>query len=331
MAERIVLAGASGFIGSYLADAFRAEGAEVVFIGRSGADASWGDTARITELLDGSALLINMAGKSVDCRYTEANRAEIIRSRTATTTELARALRDCAAPPPLWVNASTATIYRHAEDRPMTDETGEIGTGFSVEVAKAWEAALFAEPLPATRRVALRMAIVLGDGSALAPLIRLAQFGLGGAQLDGHWPISAARRRAGTGHAFRARGGRQRFSWIHIADVLGVIRFLRDRPDLDGTINASSPNPVDSRTLMAALRRVLGMPIGIPTPRWVLEIGAFAIRTETELILKSRWVVPTRLQEAGYRFAYPEIEPALRQIVEDRRAARKRAKAALTD
>jgi len=322
MAERIVLAGASGFIGDYLAKAFAADGAEVVRIGRSGPDARWGQTERIVELLDGAAMIINMAGKSVNCRYNEANRREIMRSRVETTDELARAIGRCAAPPPLWVNASTATIYRHAEDRPMTESTGDIGEGFSVGIATAWENAFFAADLPHTRRVALRMAIVLGDGSALLPLLRLTRFGLGGPQIDGRWPATKSRLAAGTYHRFRARGGRQRFSWIHLADVLGIIRFVRERPDIDGVINAVSPNPSDNRTLMDILRRVLRVPFGFPAYRWMLELGAIAIRTETELILKSRWVIPERLTAAGYSFEYPELEAALAAIVAERKTIR---------
>lgn len=319
MPDRIVIAGASGFIGTYLARAFRAEGADVRLIGRSGADAAWGDTAAITALLDGSDLLINLAGKSVNCRYGPANRAEILRSRIDTTRELGVAIAACATPPPLWINSSTATIYRHAEDRPMTESAGEIGTGFSVRIATTWERELDAAPTPRTRRVALRMAIVLGDGSALLPLIRLVRFGLGGPQLDGPWFRTRARVAAGTFHEFRARRGRQKFSWIHIADVLGIIRFLRTREDLAGPVNASSPHPVDNVTLMRTLRRVLRVPFGLPAPRPVLEVGTALIRSETELVLKSRWVVPEALIAAGYEFEYPDLEPALRQIVESAR------------
>lgn len=319
MGERVVIAGASGFIGQFLAQAFILDGATVRFIGRHGADAPWGDVAGITRALEGADLLINLAGKSVNCRYTAANRAEILRSRVETTRELATAIRACERPPSLWVNSSTATIYRHAEDRAMTEAAGELGEGFSVDVAKAWEREFFEGELPNTRRVALRTAIVLGDGSALVQLIRLARFGLGGPQLDGHWFSTATRRAAGTFHRFRARGGRQKFSWIHIADVLGIIRFLRGHPEFSGVVNASTPNASDNRTLMATLRHVLGMPLGLPAPRWMLEIGTFVIRTETELVLKSRWVIPERLTNAGYEFAYPELEPALRQIVEERR------------
>jgi uncharacterized protein len=313
--KRIVLAGASGFIGRYLTDAFRAEGYEVARIGRSGPDAAWGDTAAITALVDGADLVVNLAGKSVNCRYNAKNRAEIFRSRLETTSELSRAIASAKQPPPLWINSSTATIYRHAEDHPQTESTGELGEGFSVSVAREWEDTFFESELPATRKVSLRMAIVLGDGSVMPPLIRLARFGLGGAQLDGHWFATRARRAAGTFHEFRARGGSQRFSWVHIADVLGIIRFVRDHAELVGPVNVSSPNPTTSAGFMATLRRVLSVPFGIPTPRWMLELGSIAIRTETELVLKSRWVVPETLEKAGYVFEFPDLGPALTQIV----------------
>lgn len=318
MTDRIVLAGASGFIGSALADAYRREGADVKLIGRDGPDASWGDTAAITRLVDGADLVINLAGKSVNCRYGEANRQEILRSRIETTHELATAIRAAATPPPLWLNSSTATIYRHAEDRPMTESTGEIGTGFSVSIATTWEKEFFAGELPGTRRVALRMAIVLGDGSALVPLINLARFGLGGPQLDGRWPETAARKAAGTYHAFGARAGRQKFSWIHLDDVLGSIEFLRAHEELDGVVNLSSPNPSDNLSMMRDLRRALGVRVGLPAWRWMLELGSAAIRTEVELVLKSRWVVPERLVAAGYEFEHPYLDETLKSIVSAR-------------
>lgn len=312
---RVVIAGASGFMGGYFTVALREEGHEVAHIGRS-APVRWGQTAAMTDLLEGADFLVNLAGKSVNCRYGPRNREEIRRSRVDTTRELADAVRACEDPPALWVNSSTATIYRHAEDRPMTEAEGELGDGFSVEVAKAWESAFFEGDLPGTRRVALRSAIVLGGGGALVPMLRLARLGLGGPQLDGYWFGSRARRAAGVFHEFRARGGRQRFSWIHVADVLGIIRFLIEHPELDGVLNAASPNPTDNRTLMRTIRKVLGIPLGLPAFRWMTELGAIAIRTETELILKSRWVVPARLSEAGFRFEYPQLEGALRQIVD---------------
>jgi NAD dependent epimerase/dehydratase family enzyme len=317
---RVVIAGASGFMGTAIRASYQADGSEVRTIGRGAADAGWDDREGMLRLIDRTDLLINLAGKSVNCRYGPVNRAEILRSRVATTAALGDAIATAAEPPPVWLNASTATIYRHAEDRPMTESTGEVGEGFSVGVARAWENAFFEPELPNTRRVAMRTAIVLGDGSALLPLLRLAALGMGGAHLDGRWPSTAARRRAGTYHAFRARGGRQHFSWVHLDDVVGSVRFLAEHPAMAGVVNVTSPNPSDDVTLMRTVRRVLGVPFGIPLPRWALELGSVAIRTETELVLKSRWVLPERLITAGYRFRYPDLEPALRQIVDARRA-----------
>jgi NAD dependent epimerase/dehydratase family enzyme len=320
MTEHVVIAGASGFIGQHLAAAWRARGARVSEIGRSGPDARWGDTAANTALLEGADLLVNLAGKSVDCRYGPANRAEIMRSRVETTRELREAVLACAAPPRLWMNSSTATIYRHAEDRPMTESTGEIGSGFSVDVATSWEREFFAGDLPDTRRVALRIAIVLGDGSALVPLMGLARAGLGGPQLDGPWPATRARLAAGTHHRQGAGGGRQKFSWIHVDDVLGAMDWLREHDEVDGVVNLSSPNPSDNRMMMGIVRRAVGMPVGLPATRWMLELGTAVLRTETELVLKSRWVLPERLVEGGYEFAHPHLDEAVKQIVAERRS-----------
>ena len=316
-AGRVVIGGSSGFMGRRLQQKYRGEGREVVTISRSGADLSWGDQAGIDQAVDGAALVIGLAGKSVNCRYTPENRAEIFRSRLDTTAVLSQAIQAAANPPALWVNSSTATIYRHAEDRAMTESAGEIGTGFSVEVAKAWEKALFADDLPQTRRVALRSTIVLGHGGVLGPLKNLARIGLGGAQYDGRWPVSRARKAAGTAHFPGAKRGAQRFSWVHIDDVTRIIDFLEQHPELEGAINAAAPNPVDNATFMATVRRVLGVRFGPPMPRWMLEVGAIGIRTETELILKSRWVLPEKLTAAGFEFEYPTLEGAVRESLAD--------------
>ncbi len=186
-------------------------------------------------------------------------------------------------------------------------------------IARAWEDAFAERDLPATRRVALRTAIVLGDGGALIPLLNLARIGFGGAQVDGPWFRSRRRMAAGTLHEFGARGGRQRFSWVHLDDVYGILRFLIDHDEIDGVVNVAAPEPVDSVTVMRSIRRAVRMPFGIPLHRWLLEPGAWAIRTETELMLKSRWVVPERLLEAGYVFAHPAIDAAIDDVVEARR------------
>jgi NAD dependent epimerase/dehydratase family enzyme len=298
-----------------LRGALEAEGYEVARVGRSGPDASWDDQAAIDALVDGAALVVNLAGKSVNCRYTAENRAEIRRSRVETTRQVYAAIAAAKQPPALWFNSSTATIYRHAEDRPQTESSGEIGSGFSVSVATDWEDAFFAGQLPETRRVALRMAIVLGRGGALVPLLRLARIGLGGAQHDGWWFRSlfggAERRRVGVWHQKQGTRGLQKFSWVHVDDVVGIIRFIRDRPNISGVVNVSAPEPSDNRSLMALLRRNVGAPVGLPAFRWMLEPAMWALRTESELILKSRWVIPERLENAGYEFEYSRLADAL--------------------
>ncbi|WP_246938695.1 TIGR01777 family oxidoreductase [Bacillus pinisoli] len=294
MNKKVVLAGGTGFIGSYFHHQFQNQGYEVKVISRKPNHISWSDRKAIIEALDGAELLINLAGKSVNCRYNEKNRNEIMNSRTSTTTILGESILACSEPPELWLNSSTATIYRHAEDRPMTEEQGEIGTGFSVDVAKAWEESFFSFQLPKTRQAALRIAIVLGkDGGVMTPYQNLVRFGLGGVQ----------------------GSGRQKFSWIHVKDLFRIIMFLKERKDLSGVFNCSAPQPVSNSELMNCLRRIMKMPVGLPAPKWMLEIGSIVIRTETELVLKSRWVLPERLQREGFRFTYNKIDDCLTHIL----------------
>ncbi|KAA9086858.1 epimerase [Microbacterium radiodurans] len=316
LSKKAVVAGASGFIGSSIVAALQEDGYRTVAVGRRG-EARWGDPDALVRAVDGAELLVNLAGTSVNCRYTDANRDEILRSRVETTRQLHEAVRRASTPPPLWVNASTATIYRHAMDRANTEADGELGTGFSVDVARSWERTFFAGDLPVTRRVALRMAIVLGDGPATRLLFSLARSGLGGPQIDG--PLLPHRRYRGIGDEptggpapwYRTRG-RQRFSWVHIDDVVGAVRFVRDHRGMTGVVNVASPSPSDNRTLMRTLRTIVGTPIGVPAWRWMLEPAMWALRTEPELILKSRWVVPERLERSGYRFAHVDLAAALR-------------------
>ncbi|MFG6443847.1 epimerase [Microbacterium sp. P07] len=320
MTRRAVVAGGSGFIGEAVIAWLRDEGYSLTRVGRRGPDVSWDDTPGLRRAVDGAELLVNLAGKSVACRYTDANRDEILRSRVETTRALREAVAAAASPPAIWMNASTATIYRYALDHPQTDSGGDLGAGFSVDVARAWEAELFDGDLPGTRRVALRMAIVLGDGPATSMLLRLARLGLGGPQYDGPWLPHRRYRGIGNNPTGDGRApwhrsrGRQRFSWIHIDDVVAAMRFIRDTPTFSGTVNLSSPNPTDNRTLMATLRRAVGAPIGLPAGRFILEPAMWALRVESELLLKSRWVVPERLLHEGFVFHYPELEPAVREI-----------------
>ena len=319
-----VVAGASGFIGGELLNALSTWGYTTRTIGRSpaSADATWDRPDLIAELIDGADLLINLAGRSVGCRYTDANRQVIWDSRVDTTRTLNAAVGAASAPPRLWINSSTATIYRHAMDRPQTEDDGDIGEGFSVDIAKAWEKEFFSGSLPATRRVALRMAIVLGDGAALNMLATAARFGAGGAQHEGRW--FPHRRYRGIGPEASGptiwRGhppthGRQRFSWVHIEDVLRAIRFIDEHEELSGPINVSNPQVSDNHSLMKALRKAVRMPIGVPAPRWLLETGMIVLRQESELVLKSRWVLPSRLEAAVFDFKWTDIEAATKQLL----------------
>lgn len=294
MKKKIVLAGGTGFIGKYLQKHFLEQGYEVSIISRQAHTIQWNDTAGIVAALENAEMVINLAGKSVDCRYNEKNKAEILRSRIDTTIILGEAISQCRQAPELWINSSTATIYRHAEDRPMTESTGEIGSGFSVGIATQWEAAFFKFNYPSTRQVALRMAIVLGDdGGVMRPLKNLVRFGLGGKQGSGN----------------------QRFSWIHIEDIKDIICFIQQHKEMRGVYNCSSPNPSTNELFMQSLRYVMHVPAGISSPVWLLKIGAFLINTETELILKSRWVLPERLLQSGYTFKHVYLTEALKDIV----------------
>lgn len=315
-----VVAGASGFVGEALVRSFSEEGYDVRTIGRSDADATWDDGSSIRVLVEGAAVLVNLAGKSVNCRYTDANRDEILRSRVETTRILREAVTDATTPPPVWLNASTGTIYRYAMDRPQTEIDGELGEGFSVDVARNWEDEFFAGDLPATRRVALRMAIVVGDGPATRTLLRLARLGLGGPQYDGWWWVHRRYRGIGahpTGNgrpSWHRSAGRQRFSWIHLDDVVGAVHFVCDRHEIAGPVNLAAPAPSDNRTLMATLRRLVGQPIGLPAYRFMLEPAMAVLRTEPELVLKSRWVFPHVLLSSGYDFVHTDLESALRTV-----------------
>lgn len=321
-----VVAGATGFVGQAIVQALVEDGYDLRTIGRSGST-TWVDPDAIARAIDGSDLVVNMAGKSVNCRYTDANRDEILRSRVDTTRALRNAIEHAQQPPKTWINASTATIYRHETERANTEDDGILGTGFSVDVAREWERELFAGDLPHTRRIALRMAIVVGRGPAIRTLLTLARTGLGGPQIDGRWFPHSRYRGIGTrptsdgrarGH--RTRGG-QRFSWVHLDDVIGILRFVIARREISGPVNVAAPHPSDNRTLMRSLRRVVRMPVGVPAWRWMLEPAMWVLRTEPELVLKSRWVMPQRLQNAGYAFKHPHLEPALRAVVADERAS----------
>lgn len=291
--KKIVLAGGTGFIGSYLANKFKNEGYAVFIISRSQKHINWNDTEKIIEALNGAELLINLTGKSVDCRYTYKNKWKILTSRTESTLALHKLISKCTTPPKMWMNSSTATIYRHSENQPMTEDKGELGNGFSVHVAESWENAFFSRTYPDIKQVALRIAIVLGEGGALVPLKRLTKMGFGGKQGKGN----------------------QMMSWIHIEDLYRSIRFIQQLAQPEKIYNCSAPNPIPNKVFMRILSEKLKMKIALPTPKWMLEFGAVIIRTEPEMVLKSRWVIPERLIKAGFEFKYSEVENALEDLL----------------
>jgi uncharacterized protein (TIGR01777 family) len=298
--KTVVLAGASGFIGRYVRSRFEQDGWAVRTIGRKGAgssSASWNDDDALARVLNGADLVVNLAGRSVSCRYSARNRTSILESRVRTTEVLGRAIARCQEPPSTWLNASTGTIYRDARDRPQSENDGEPGTGFSVDVARAWETALDAAATPRTRKIPLRISIVLGPGGgALRPFANLARLGLGGHMGDGN----------------------QKFSWIHVEDLYRCMRFLHARTDITGPVNVASPDVVSNHELMRLVRRAYGKRFGLPTPAWLLRAGAVLIRTETELVLKSRWVLPQKLLTAGFIYRQPELGGALQQVAKGR-------------
>ena len=313
---RIVIPGGSGQLGQILASHFQEQGHHVTVLTRGPYTAPWQtvhwDGATLgpwTEHLEGADVCINLAGRSVNCRYHAAHRKTIYDSRINPTRLLNHVIANLADPPAVWLNASTATIYRHALDRPMDEATGELGGNepisalrrapdtwnFSIRVAKDWESAFFETSTPRTRKVALRSAIVFSpiSGNAFVVLSNLVRIGLGGFQGD----------------------GRQFVSWIHDADFARAVDFLIVRDDLEGPVNLASPNPLPNREFMAVLREAWDVPNGLPLPTPLLELGALLLRTETELVLKSRRVIPTRLLDTGFHFEYLNWPAAAEDLV----------------
>jgi len=308
----LVIAGGAGSLGLALA-AHLAPRYRIIILSRSPATAipnaqvlRWdGRTlGPWTAALNHAAALINLAGRSVNCRYNAKNKHDILHSRLDSTRILGQAVAASPNPPPVWLNASTATIYKHTYDYPHDDLTGEIGPtpealdAFSLEVATAWEETFFDAPTPHTRKVALRAAMVLGHSpnSVLPTLLRLVRLGLGG----------------------KAADGRQYMSWIHEFDFCRAVEFLLTH-DLHGPVNLAAPEPVPNADFMAALRRAAGIRFGLPAARWQLKIGTLLLATEAELIIKSRRVIPKKLPNAGFTFHFPTLQSALANLIPAKR------------
>jgi uncharacterized protein len=309
---KIIIPGGSGQVGTVLAREFHGRGHEVVVLSRKPGHADWRTVAWDGETLgdwltefEGADAIINLAGQSVNCRYNDRNRRVIKDSRVKSTRIVGAAIAQAWKPPRVWLQASTATIYAHRFDAPNDEATGIIGGSepnapdtwrFSIDVATSWEGALKESPTPHTRQVAMRSAIMMNPdpGSPFDTLLRLVKFGLGGTAGD----------------------GRQYMSWIHDRDFANAVLWLIEHEDLEGPVNLGSPNPLANSEFMRVLRTASGMPFGLPATEWMLELGAFILRSETELILKSRRVVPTRLHQSGFTFQFPAWPEAARELCE---------------
>lgn len=307
--SKIILAGGSGFLGGELAKHFSALGWQVVILTRSPKsrtdgvrEVAW-DTKSLgdwAQELEGATAVVNLTGRSVDCRYTAKNRRDIMDSRVNSTRVVGEAIAQCKTPPRVWLNSSTATVYTHTFGKPHDESSQDMDSAmdakdaFSVEVAQAWERTLDEAETPKTRKVALRTSMVLGLGrnSVFPVLRRLTKLGLGGRQ--------------GSGNQF--------VSWIHVEDFCRAIEWIIAHDDLAGPVNQCAPNPLPNREMMKIFRDLCGMPIGLPATEWMLEIGAFFLRTETELIFKSRRVVPGRLLGSGFKFKFEHFKSAIENL-----------------
>jgi uncharacterized protein len=320
---KIVIPGGSGQVGTVLARAFQGEGHDVVVLSRRPRVCPWrvvpwdGRTAGGWQSeVDGADAVINLAGRSVNCRYNAANRRDILQSRIDSTRVVGEAIARAARPPRIWLQASTATIYAHRYDAANDERSGVLGGAesnaprswrFSIDVARAWERAFDEAATPATRKVALRSAMTLSPdaGGVFDTLLGLVRRGLGGTAGD----------------------GRQYLSWIHYEDFVSAIRWLIERSDIHGIVNVASPNPLPNADFMRVLRHEYGVPYGLAASAWMLEIGAVFMRTETELVLKSRRVVPQRLIDAGFTFRFPGWDEAAADLCRQWNARRGAASA----
>lgn len=300
---KLILAGGSGYIGSVLAEYFRTKYDRIIVLSRRPASpigniktVPWNgkDQGQWVTELEGADALVNLTGKNVNCRYNEKNRSEIMESRVRATRVLGEAIKNLRRAPRVWVQITSATIYRHALDRGQSEGRGEHGAGFSVNVCEKWEEEYWKQSIDVTRQVVLRTSIVLGRrGGAFLRLNRLAKFGLGGAHGD----------------------GRQMISWIHEADLCRIVERAIIDVDIWGMFNATSPTPVPNADFMSMVRKAVGMPLGLPMPTALVGPAMWLIQSEKELLLKSRWVLPERLIQAGFTFKYPNLSSALVELV----------------
>ncbi|WP_210150091.1 TIGR01777 family oxidoreductase [Chryseobacterium scophthalmum] len=296
---KIIIAAGTGFLGKNLEKYFTEKGNQVYILTRNPKrknEILW-DAKTLGEwknLLENSDVLINLAGKSVDCRYTDKNKQEIYDSRINSTKVLQQAVDNCINKPKIWLNASSATIYVHSETHLNTEENGIIGDDFSINICKSWEKEFFKTENKDIRKVALRTSIVLGNnGGAFTKLKLITKLGLGGKQGRGN----------------------QNVSWIHIDDFCKAVEYIIENENLSGEINITAPNPLSNEEFMRKLRKEMKIPFGLNAAFWQLEIASVFLKTETELLLKSRNVYPEKLMNNGFKFTYPNVETAFKDLV----------------
>ncbi len=295
---KIIIAAGTGFLGKNLEKYFTEKGHQVYILTRNPKrknEIFW-DAKTLGEwkgILENADVIINLAGKSVDCRYTEKNKQEIYSSRINSTRILQQAIDQCTHKPKLWLNSSSATIYIHSEKNVNTEENGIIGDDFSMNICKSWENEFSKSETEIVRKVALRTSIVLGNnGGAFPKLKMLTKFGLGGKQ----------------------GRGEQKVSWIHIQDFCRAVEFIINDENIFGKINITAPNPLANQEFMKSLRKEMKVPFGLNAPVWQLEIASIFLKTETELLLKSRNVYPEKLLKDGFQFLFPDVESAFHNL-----------------
>ncbi|PQA90947.1 TIGR01777 family protein [Chryseobacterium shigense] len=298
---KIIIAGGTGFLGESLEQYFKQKDAQVYILTRTPKrdhEIYW-DARTLGEWKDsieGSDVLINLTGKSVDCRYNETNKKGIYTSRIDSTKVLQQAVDQCSVKPKVWLNAASATIYVHSETQPNTEELGIMGDDFSMNICKSWENEFFMIKNEQVRKVALRTSIVLGNNGGAFPKLRMiTKLGLGGKQ----------------------GSGQQKVSWIHIDDFCKAIDWIIDNNNMSGPLNITAPNPVSNEDLMKKMRKHLKVPFGLNAAVWQLEIASIFLNTETELLLKSRNVYPGKLVKNGFRFSYPDLDNALSALLKN--------------
>jgi len=299
MKKKIIIAAGTGFLGQILENYLTEEGYNVLILTRSTKKENhllWDakELGHWKNEFEHAYAIINLTGKSVDCRYNDKNKSLIYSSRIDSTNIIGKAIQQCNHPPKVWINSSTATIYKYSLDKEMTEDNGVIGNDFSMNIAKSWEKAFYSHDIPNVRQIAIRTSIVLGkNGGALIPLKNITKAGMGGKQGSGN----------------------QRVSFIHENDFARAILFLLEKETITGNMNVTAPNPSNNKVLMDTIRKELKIYFGIPQPIWLLKIGTFIIGTEAELVLKSRNVIPKRLLDSGFNFKYKTIEATLKDLL----------------